>query len=898
MTAQKRSKPHKQKIEAVAVRSEDDSDKEAARPGFVARTRRWIANHKVETVLIVLLLVISTTAHAWNMYGYPYYENDEATYTSRGWMVVNQGQLDVYTYRYDHAPLGWMLIGAWQLITGGANLFGSLLESGRAFMLLIHIASTILLYIVARRFSGGSKLAATVAVLFFALSPIALYFQRRILLDNIMTFWLLLSLYFATQPVQRLKYYILSALTFGIAVLTKLNIVFVAPAILYIVWARAHKQHRMHAVAYWISLAGIVIVSFFLFALLKGELFAAPTGPDGLPLHVSVVETFKLQLGRGEFAWPWLMESSFMQNVKSWALKDWAVLALGAASTLFITVVGVHRRKTQPYILAAAGLVLLYMAFLARGKLVLDLYVVPLIPLLALAIGLVVGIIYNDWLRDRRLRDVFLVVSLGGIIGLYAIAATNAPYTTNETSNQVAAAEWVKQHVPKDAIIATDNYLYPYLAQEDHYKHVSYFFSTEYDPQLRKLYDNDWRNVEYLVLTHEIVKQIKSGTVPRMKQVLDHAVLQADFRKDASSYIDLPNYISTNGDWAQVYKIKDRNAIVLQDSWHYFKDNFIVDYGQVIDPGNNSLTTSTGQAQAMLRAVEQGDKATFSGVWGWSKDHLRYRQFDKLLSWRWDKQPEGSYKLGDSNTVCDADQLVAYALYMAEDKWPGRGYGEEAKVQASDWWRQCTFEMDGKRYIDSSADGSKTDRLINPGYFRPALYRYLATKQPDLSWQKLIDDGYELNSRIYASQGTVPNWIIMSANGALSSASTRLGIVTDAYGFDAMQLVFSFTQDYASSKDQRALDALGQLEPRTAQLATVANNVSAHATLLLNRQALYSGTSSSQELQKQYEQTVFSAYHSKDGHWADGKSFHDQVWLWQWHTYQGMLGKNQQIRLR
>lgn len=858
----------------------------------------WIRRHRFETALVIVLLAISVGAHSWNMHGYPYYENDEATYASRAWMVANEGKLDVYTYRYDHAPLGWMLLAAWQMASGSVSAFGSLLEDGRVFMLLIHLASTILVYVIARRFSNGSRLAGTVAVVFFALSPIAIYFQRRILLDNIMTFWLLLSVFLATQPKQRLKFYILSAFAFGVAVLTKLNAIFIAPAILYIVWFRAHRQHRMHATAYWMSVAGIVIVSFFLYALLKGELLAAPPGPDGLPTHVSVVETFALQLGRGEFAWPWLAESSFIQNIKSWALKDWSILALGTLATVVLTIVGIHRRKRQPYILALAGIILLYIAFLARGKIVLDLYIVPLIPFFAIAIGLVCGIIYNDWLRDRRLRDAFLLVLVAGVVGLYGFASSKAPYQADETSNQLAVVSWVKQHVPKDAVIATDNYLYPYLAQEDTYKHVSYFFSTEYDPEIRKAYDNDWRNIEYLVLTHEVVKQIKTGTVPRMKQVLDHAQLMADYREGASSYIDLPNYISTNGDWAQVYKIKDRNGIVLQDSWEHFKKNFIVDYGQVIDLTNGSLTTSVGQAQTMLRAIAEGDRNTFGGVWQWSKDHLRYRQFDTLLSWKWVKQPDGKYKLGDSNTVCDADQQIAYALYLADDKWPGHGYGKEAAVHLKDWWRQCTFTIGGKPYMDSSADGSKKDRLLNIGYFRPALYRYFAAKDGSIPWPALIDSGYELITKAAVQRSTVPNWIVLTTTGTLASAAPLVGADADTYGFDAMQLVPSMAEDYLKHQDPRAKTMLSALVPATDQLAKKTKSISVAAALLLGKQALYTGATPSKALQAEYEQTVYKAYHPKDGRWADGYNYFDQVWLWRWHAHQDLLTVTQQIALR
>lgn len=855
----------------------------------------WAKAHRLEVFLFGSLLTLSVIATAWNLFYFPYYENDEATYTARAWAFITEGRLDVYTYRYDHAPLGWIVLGIWQLLTGGSHFFGSLLESGRVFMLALHGASTVLVYLIARRLSGGSKLAAVVAVIFFALSPLALYFHRRILLDNIMTFWLLVSFFFATQPTQRLKYYILSAVTFGIAVLTKLNAIFIAPAVLYIVWLRAHRRHRLHATAYWVTICGMVIASFFIYALLKGELFAAPIGADGNPTRVSVVDTFQLQLGRGDFAWPWEAESSFVQNVKSWLLKDWSILALGAVSTIGLTVIGFVRRKKQPYILAAVLVVWCYVAFLARGKLVLDLYVVPLLPFLAITIGLFVAVVYKDWLHKRLYKDVFLIVLALTTAALFYLLP-HRQYTQDETSNQLAAVEWVKQHVPEGAVIAADNYVYPYLAQEGSFKKVSYFFSTEYDPEIRQLYDNDWRNIEYLVLTHEVVKQVKAGTIPRMKQVLDHAVLLADYREGTSSYIDLPNYISTNGDWAQVYKIKNRNDIVHQDSWQHFKDTFIVDYGQVIDSTNNALSTSSSQAQAMLRAVGVGDKAMFSGLWQWSKDHLRYRADDTLLSWKWERQPDETYVLGDSNTVCDADQLIAYALYLADDKWPNKGYKKEAEAHARDWWRQCVFEQGGTLYIDSSADGSQDVRLLNPGYFRPQVYRYLSQQLPDLSWEKLVGDGYSLIDRLLAQYATVPNWIVLGQDNSLQPATPFVGTAADTFGYDSLQLIPNIAEDYAVSHDPRAKSLLIALRPSVVRFTEAVPSPPANAAWLLLDQALEQQSDAA--LQRRYEQVIYEPYHSGKGWWGNGTNYRDQVWLWQWHHVQSTFSADQRVRLK
>src|SRR5919204_5265100 len=72
---------------------------------------------QVAICLVVALVVIS---HGWNMLEYPYLEDDEGTYSSQAWATFHLWRLSPYTYVYDHAPLGWIQIGLWQLVSGGA----------------------------------------------------------------------------------------------------------------------------------------------------------------------------------------------------------------------------------------------------------------------------------------------------------------------------------------------------------------------------------------------------------------------------------------------------------------------------------------------------------------------------------------------------------------------------------------------------------------------------------------------------------------------------------------------------------------------------------------------------------------------------------------------------------
>ena len=94
---------------------------------------------------------------------YPLYITDEGIYMERAWALLREGTLSPYTYYYDHAPGGWILIAAWVvLLPHQFQALGNAINTGRVLMLLTHIASTYLLFKITRRLSG-SVTAAVIA---------------------------------------------------------------------------------------------------------------------------------------------------------------------------------------------------------------------------------------------------------------------------------------------------------------------------------------------------------------------------------------------------------------------------------------------------------------------------------------------------------------------------------------------------------------------------------------------------------------------------------------------------------------------------------------------------------------------------------------------------------------
>ncbi len=129
-------------LPATAVRSG-----ERARPTHTSLASIWafLREYQAEIVLVVTLIV-AFLAHALNMLHFPYMNDDEGTYMSQAWAAQTGRGLAIYTYWYDHPPVGWMQIGAWLTLTHGLFTFGTAVFSGRVFMALLHIGSSLLLF--------------------------------------------------------------------------------------------------------------------------------------------------------------------------------------------------------------------------------------------------------------------------------------------------------------------------------------------------------------------------------------------------------------------------------------------------------------------------------------------------------------------------------------------------------------------------------------------------------------------------------------------------------------------------------------------------------------------------------------------------------------------------------
>ncbi|HZD69633.1 MAG TPA: hypothetical protein VFA45_12185 [Actinomycetes bacterium] len=232
----------------------------------------WYRRHLVSICVLVPLLGVVGVVHAVGMSTFPRWVDDPGTYLSQAWSLQYDHALSPYSYTYDHAPAGWILMAVWSTLTNGFNRYSFAIGFGNECMLLAKLAGAALLYVLGRRL-GLSRAGSAAAVLLFGLCPLELLYGRWTYLDNLVTPWLLLTFVLAYSPSRRLSAATGAALAFAIAVLTKETALVVLPAF---AWAMAHNLDRRNRaqVVVVAGFSGALLAAMYPFyALYKGELF-------------------------------------------------------------------------------------------------------------------------------------------------------------------------------------------------------------------------------------------------------------------------------------------------------------------------------------------------------------------------------------------------------------------------------------------------------------------------------------------------------------------------------------------------------------------------------------------------------------------------------------------------
>ncbi len=495
----------------------------------------------LETFVVAVGMIASLLVHAINIFNFPSYQEDEGTYMANAWAAVH-GMLQPYAYRYDHPPIGWMQIALWVQATGGFFTFNNAVNSGRVLMLLYVLGSSLLVYLIARRLSGN-RIIASIALLIFSLSPLSILYQRQVLLDNIGTFWLLLALYLLVASNSRLLYIVPSAVSFGMAILSKEIFLIFMPVMLYTVWLNTTTFQRKFGMVVFTYIVISLSSVFLLLAVLKGELFPPGVLPWDHHPHLSLIGTLFTQVQRGQ------QQGSLISSWQTWLEID-PLLIIVSSIAIVINLIGGWKHRQQRLLALYA---VSFMVLLARGGIVFPYYIIPLLPFMALNI-VVAGQTVFSWIGNYRnvkkersfiIASAILAVIFIGAIIPYNVLYTAPMYTLHPASTQEDALLWIRENVPHNDVLIINNYLYTDLHEEGGagvangatYPYAHFYLNAAYDPSLHDgLLQNNWKNIDYIVVDQDMLNSIKTlgGPMLLMDRALHHAILRKEFR--ANSY--------------------------------------------------------------------------------------------------------------------------------------------------------------------------------------------------------------------------------------------------------------------------------------------------------------------------------------------------------------------------
>ncbi|SDQ59984.1 glycosyltransferase family 39 protein [Microbacterium sp. cf332] len=468
-------------------------------------------------------VVVGLIVNLVNLAGSPQRIDDEGTYTAQAWAIGNLGELTHYTYWYDHPPLGWIQIAGYAALTGAWDRYDVAVIAAREAVMAATVVAAILLWFVVRRI-GFVRPTASVAVVLFLLSPLAVQFHRQVYLDNIATAWLLAALLLGMSRNKQLLGYIGAAAAFGIAVLTKETYLLALPLLAWFMWRGADRTTRRYTLSVASSVLALLGLTYVAFALVKGEVMPGPG-------RVSLFEGLAFQLASREGSGSLLDPESLMsRTVGMWWQLDSVLIVAGLAAA----VAALFVRRLRPWAVALLALT----AFMFRGGYLPVPYVIMMLPFAAIVIA-GIGQVAVERLRSRSGRHPVLSrIGGAGIAAALVVAMVAAvPLWTTQLRGFLLAdldrplrdAEtWMVENASGDARILVDDAMWVDLVDEGFRReNVVWYYKADTDSDVQALAPNGWRDYDYVVTTDSM--RTFPTEFPTVRQAIDNSVVVASF---------------------------------------------------------------------------------------------------------------------------------------------------------------------------------------------------------------------------------------------------------------------------------------------------------------------------------------------------------------------------------
>jgi hypothetical protein len=183
-------------------------------------------------------------------------------------------------------------------------------------------------------------------------------------------------------------------------------------------------------------------------------------------------------------------------------------------ATVTSALLSVNKRNREMPLVGATLLTIGYGFYLTRSVL-LDFYVAPLVPLLALNIGL----LYGRLVRGAKTAAVALLTTClcgmplpypHGYLVSYNSDGTKIliadQYRLHQTSIQLEQLAWIRANIPPQSRLIIDDDIWVALRDgTPAYPNAQSHFKAAGDPDIRdKIFHQDWHYVDYVVMSNKM----------------------------------------------------------------------------------------------------------------------------------------------------------------------------------------------------------------------------------------------------------------------------------------------------------------------------------------------------------------------------------------------------------
>lgn len=493
------------------------------------RILKWLSARKLDVVVVLILAIAAATVGGVNAENYPQRYEDEGTYVAQAHSVLKDGELAHYTYWYDHPPLGWIQVAGYSGATAAFNRHeDNSIAAGREFMVVMHVISVALLYLIARRLGLGVVFSIFAAGIYI-FSPLSLLYSRYVFLENIAMPWLLGAFFLALSPRRHIGAAVGSALCMAIAVLSKETLFIFFPALLYALYQNRDTRNQKYIFTVFGSVFFMISSMYLLFAVLKGELFPSAD-------RVSLTGAVAWQLFARESTGS-VLEAGSVSNqlVQSWLKLDpWILI-----SSLILLPVAFVKRHIRPIALA---LFIGFAMMLRPGYLPIP-YTIGLLPFMSLTIAAALYTIFTKLWKKNVKADILRYSKRSVAVALSAmIVFVCAIYVVPSWSDKIDVAlsrdadgynreliEWVDENVPKDATTVVESTIWSDLERKGFPDdNIIWIYKTETDPEVTDRI-GDWRGFDYLILDEESMRESSGIEFPRVYEAQQNAEIIAQF---------------------------------------------------------------------------------------------------------------------------------------------------------------------------------------------------------------------------------------------------------------------------------------------------------------------------------------------------------------------------------